>query len=56
MPRMDEVWVFDQGNIVEKGTHEHLIQFSPLYQQLWNKSERESEKEKLGLIEGEIQL
>lgn len=56
MSRMDEIWVFDRGFLVEQGTHSHLLQVSPLYQELWSQSEREVEREKMGLGEGELFL
>ncbi len=56
MPRMDEVWVFDEGSIVERGNHTHLLQVSPLYRQLWSQSERELDRERLGLIDPEVPL
>ncbi len=56
MSRMDEIWVLDKGMIVERGTHSHLLQVSPLDKELWNESEREVENEKSGLIEGELSL
>jgi ATP-binding cassette, subfamily B, multidrug efflux pump len=54
MSRMDEVWVMDKGTLVEKGPHSVLLRKSPLYQQLWNQSEREVDKERLGVIEGDL--
>jgi len=54
MSRMDEIWVFDGGTVVEKGTHAHLLQVSPLYQQLWSQSERELDMERLGLKDTEV--
>lgn len=56
MARMDEIWVLEAGTIVERGAHSHLLQVSPLYQQLWSQSERELDRERLGLKEPEVQL
>ena len=53
MSRMDEIWVLDQGSLVERGTHQHLLQISPLYQDLWSQSERELDREKIGIPHSE---
>ena len=45
MPRMDEIWLIHQGQIVSKGTHAQLLRGSTLYQNLWEKSERQKERE-----------
>ena len=54
MSRMDEIWVFEDGTVVERGTHAQLIKVSPLYQQLWSQSERERDLERLGIKEPEV--
>jgi ATP-binding cassette, subfamily C, bacterial CydC len=36
MERMDEILVLDQGRIVERGTHDHLVTLKGLYQQLFD--------------------
>jgi ATP-binding cassette, subfamily B, multidrug efflux pump len=46
MPRMDEIWLVDQGTLVAKGTHESLLRTNHLYQSLWEKSERQIERER----------
>lgn len=33
---MDEILVFDQGNIVQQGTHQDLLNQDGIYQKLWN--------------------
>jgi ATP-binding cassette subfamily B protein len=33
---MDRIMVFDQGKIVEDGTHEALLALNGLYKTLWN--------------------
>lgn len=47
MPRMDEIWVLENGNIVSKGHHSVLIRSCPLYRSLWKESEKELERERL---------
>jgi ABC-type multidrug transport system fused ATPase/permease subunit len=34
---MDRILVFDQGNIIQDGTHYELIQQKGLYKMLWKK-------------------
>lgn len=36
MERMDEILVLDQGHIVERGTHEELLQHAGLYRQMFD--------------------
>lgn len=45
MTRMDEIWLLEGGKIKARGTHKDLIQKEPLYEELWRKSERETELE-----------
>jgi ATP-binding cassette subfamily B protein len=33
----DEIFVFDNGEIVEHGTHEELLQYNALYKKMWDK-------------------
>jgi ABC-type multidrug transport system fused ATPase/permease subunit len=33
---MDRIVVFDQGKIVEQGTHERLVRSGGLYSRLWS--------------------
>jgi ATP-binding cassette, subfamily B, multidrug efflux pump len=44
MPRMDEVWLIEEGKIIDRGPHRSLLKRSALYQALWEKSERELER------------
>lgn len=44
MPRMDTVWLWDQGEVVATGTHAQLMQTSALYQSLWEKAEKAREE------------
>ena len=37
MELMKEIYVMDQGNLVSRGTHEHLLRTCPLYQSMLNK-------------------
>jgi ATP-binding cassette, subfamily B, multidrug efflux pump len=46
MPRMDEIWLIDQGVLIAKGTHDSLLRGNHLYQALWEKSERQIERER----------
>lgn len=46
MPRMDEIWLFREGGVVDRGPHHALLERSPLYQSLWQKSERSIEVER----------
>ena len=32
----DEIVVFENGEITQKGSHQELVQTDGLYQQLWN--------------------
>jgi len=45
MPRLDEVWLFDGGKLVGKGPHSELMKRQPLYARLWEKSQRDTERE-----------
>ena len=56
MSRMDEIWILENGAIFERGTHSQLLKLSPLYQELWSQSERELDKERLGLNDAEVLL
>lgn len=40
---VDEILVFDEGKIIEKGTHRELVKAGGLYKNLWDKSERGKE-------------
>ncbi len=33
---MDEIWVFDKGHIIEKGSHVELIKMNGFYKELWD--------------------
>lgn len=33
---MDEIWVFDKGQIIEQGSHQKLIKANGFYKQLWD--------------------
>lgn len=33
---MDEIWVFDNGNILERGSHQELIKKNGFYKKLWD--------------------
>lgn len=46
MPRMDEIWMIDGGRVVARGRHAELLSREPLYQALWEKSERQVEVER----------
>lgn len=39
----DQILVMDQGEIVQIGTHNHLVQEPGLYQTLWNKQKLEEQ-------------
>jgi len=56
MPRMDEIWLLERGKLVGRGTHRELLKSHPLYQSLWEKSERRLEEETadLGIIVEEV--
>jgi ATP-binding cassette subfamily B protein len=56
MSRMDEIWVLENGVIADRGTHSQLLKLSPLYKELWSQSERELDKERLGLSDSEVLL
>lgn len=56
MRRMDEVWLLSEGSIVDKGHHDVLMRRSPLYQSLWEKSERATVAEQLDVVEVGEQL
>lgn len=47
MTKMDELWLLDKGQLVEKGTHEELLSNSTLYQSLWKLSESKIVEEKI---------
>ena len=34
--RMDRILVFEQGKIVQDGSHEELLEIDGLYKQLWS--------------------
>jgi ATP-binding cassette subfamily B protein len=51
MPRMDEVWLIDKGRLVDRGTHAEVLSRAPLYQQLWERSERRLEEDPYRLVE-----
>jgi ABC-type multidrug transport system fused ATPase/permease subunit len=36
MPRMDEILVLDKGMIVERGTHQQLLDRKGLYRSMWD--------------------
>jgi len=36
LSRMDRIFVFDKGKIVEKGTHAALLSMNGLYARMWN--------------------
>lgn len=36
LKKMDEIWVLEDGNIVEQGNHEELLQRNGVYANLWN--------------------
>jgi ATP-binding cassette subfamily B protein len=47
----DEIIVLDQGEIVERGTHQHLLASDGLYASMWNRQrEAEAARERLALI------
>jgi ATP-binding cassette subfamily B protein len=52
MPRMDEIWLIENGRVSERGTHVELLQTSALYRALWEKSEKLTEEERL--VEGDL--
>lgn len=45
MTRMDEIWLLESGRLRARGSHQKLIQSDALYRELWQKSERETERE-----------
>lgn len=47
MPRMDEIWVMENGKVISVGKHSELIRSCHLYRSLWRESEREIEREKI---------
>lgn len=51
MPRMDEIWLLQEGKLVDRGSHTALLQRSSLYRGLWEQSERESQLESLQLTD-----
>jgi len=46
MPRMDEIWLLENGTLLDRGTHASLLKRNALYASLWEKSERQIELEK----------
>lgn len=52
MPRMDEVWVLERGQVIARGRHPELLRSCALYRSLWRESEREVERERIeGIVE-----
>ena len=50
----DEIIVLDQGVIVERGSHHHLLAKGGLYASMWNRQrEAEAAREKLALVDDE---
>jgi ATP-binding cassette, subfamily B, heavy metal transporter len=52
----DEIIVLDKGTIVERGTHQRLLEARGLYASMWNRQrEAEAARERLALVgEGEV--
>jgi ABC-type multidrug transport system fused ATPase/permease subunit len=42
--KADLIIVLENGRIIEKGTHQELLESGSLYSQLWNKQSREQKK------------
>ena len=51
LERVDYILVLDKGEIIARGTHQELLQSSPLYRQTWSMQQEEAESEHSDTIE-----